>query len=214
MDQLYEFGIRHGRKVLILVAAAVHIAVLLLVTFRLSPTRTEEREVAEVFKMVDVAEYVPPPPTRPKEIVPPEATVQVAVQAPVASDIIETEKMVLETDRPITTAVVMDRLEEAIEYVPQHKVSRVPVIPAQRVLDRIQYPDLAAKQGIEAVVYLELHIDRGGRIRNILVLKDPGYGFAQAAIKALDGIVCQPAAANGEAVAVKFRYPVRFTLKR
>lgn len=213
MDQLYEFGIRHGRKVLILVAAAVHLAVLLLVTFRLSPTRTEEREVAEVFKMVDVAEYVPPPPTRPKEIVPPEATVQVAVQAPVASDIVETEKMVLETDRPITTAVGTE-LAEAIDFVPQHKVSRVPVIPAQRVLDRIQYPDLAAKQGIEAVVYLELHIDREGRIRNILVLKDPGYGFAQAAIKALDGIVCQPAAANGDTVAVKFRYPVRFTLKR
>ncbi len=212
MDQLYEFGVRHGRKVLILVAAAVHLAVLLLVTFRLSPTRTEEREVAEVFKMVDVAEYVPPPP-KPREYVPPEATVNVAVQAPVAAEVIETERTVIESDRPMTSSAGTE-LAEVIEYVPQHKVSRVPVIPAQRVLDRIQYPDLAAKQGIEAVVYLELHIDREGRIRNILVLKDPGYGFAQAAIKALEGIVCQPAAANGEAVAVKFRYPVRFALKR
>ncbi len=206
MDKLYELGLRHGRKALILVAAAIHVAVLLLVTFRLSPTRTEEREAAEVFKMVDVVEYVPPPPSRPKETVPPEATVNVAVQAPVASDILETEKIVVETDRPITTSVVTERVEESIDYVPQHKVSRVPVIPAQKVLDRIQYPELAAKQGIEAVVYLELHIDRTGRIRNILVLKDPGYGFAQAAVTALEGMVCQPAAANGEAVAVKFRY--------
>jgi protein TonB len=212
MDQLYEFGIRHGRKVLILVAAAVHLAVLLLVTFRLSPTRTQEREAAEVFKMVDVAEYVPPPP-KPREYVPPEATVNVAVQAPVAAEVIETERTVIESDRPMTSAAGTE-LAEVIDYVPQHKVSRVPIIPAQRVLDRIQYPDLAAKQGIEAVVYLELHIDREGRIRNIVVLKDPGYGFAQAAVKALEGIVCQPAAANGEAVAVKFRYPVRFALKR
>jgi protein TonB len=211
MDKLYEFGLRHGRKVLILAAAGIHVAVLLLVTFRLSPTKATEREAAEVFKMVDVAEYIAPPP-KPKEFIPPEETVSVAVQAPVAAEVIETEKTVVETAN--ATARAFEAGAEHIEYVPQHKISRVPVIPAQRVLDRIQYPELAAKQGIEAIVYLELHIDRTGKIRNIVVLKDPGYGFAQAAVKALEGITCQPAAANGEAVAVKFRYPVRFTLKR
>lgn len=211
MDTLYQFGLRHGRKLLILVAALVHLAFILLVTFRLSPTQVAEREAAEVFKMVDVAEYAPPPP-KAKEIIPPESTVNVAIQAPVASEVIETEKIVVETTGAVTGNAGADA--EVIDYVPQHKISRVPVIPAQKVLDRIQYPELAAKQGIEAVVYLELHIDRYGKIRNVIVLKDPGYGFAQAAIKALEGIVCQPAAANGEAVAVKFRYPVRFTLRR
>jgi protein TonB len=214
MDKLYYFGVRHGRKVLILAAAGIHLAVLLLVTFRLSPTAVAEREVAEVFKMVDVAEYAPPPPSKPKEFVPPEATVSVAIQAPVASDVIETEKIVVETEGAVTRPIAAETAEEVIDYVPQHKISRVPVIPAQKILDRIQYPELAAKQGIEAVVYLELHIDRKGVIRNIIVLKDPGYGFAQAAIAALSGLICQPAAANGEAVAVKFRYPVRFTLRR
>lgn len=211
MDTLYQFGLRHGRKLLILVAALVHLAFILLVTFRLSPTQVAEREAAEVFKMVDVAEYAPPP-SKAKEIIQPESTVNVAIQAPVASEVIETEKIVVETTGAVTGNAGADA--EVIDYVPQHKISRVPVIPAQKVLDRIQYPELAAKQGIEAVVYLELHIDRYGKIRNVIVLKDPGYGFAQAAIKALEGIVCQPAAANGEAVAVKFRYPVRFTLRR
>jgi protein TonB len=211
MDTLYQLGLRHGRKLLILVAAAVHLAFMLLVTFHLSPTQVAEREAAEVFKMVDVAEYAPPPP-KTKEIIQPESTVNVAIQAPVASEVIETEKIVVETTGPVIGNAGTDA--EVIDYVPQHKISRVPVIPAQKVLDRIQYPELAAKQGIEAVVYLELHIDRNGRIRNVIVLKDPGYGFAQAAVVALEGIVCQPAAANGEAVAVKFRYPVRFTLRR
>jgi periplasmic protein TonB len=211
MDTLYQLGLRHGRKLLILVAALVHLAFILLVTFRLSPTQVAEREAAEVFKMVDVAEYAPPPP-KAKEIIQPESTVNVAIQAPVASEVIETEKIVVETTGAVTGNAGADA--EVIDYVPQHKISRIPVIPAQKVLDRIQYPELAAKQGIEAVVYLELHIDRYGKIRNVIVLKDPGYGFAQAAIKALEGIVCQPAAANGEAVAVKFRYPVRFTLRR
>ena len=90
----------------------------------------------------------------------------------------------------------------------------VPVIPTEKVLSRIKYPELAAKQGIEGVVYLELYIDKTGRIRDAKVLKDPGFGFAEAALAALEGVSCQPAAANGEAVAVKFRYPVRFTLKK
>ena len=71
---------------------------------------------------------------------------------------------------------------------------------------------MAMKQGIEGVVYLELFIDEAGNIRQVNVLKDPGYGFAEAAVQALDGIVCKPALMNDKPVAVRFRYPVRFVL--
>ena len=71
----------------------------------------------------------------------------------------------------------------------------------------------AYKNSIEGVVYLELFIDAKGIIKKIKVLKDPGHGFAEAALKAFDGIVCQPALVNGEAVPVRFRYPVRFSLR-
>jgi periplasmic protein TonB len=99
------------------------------------------------------------------------------------------------------------------DYVPQFKISDAPVIPAKEVLSRIDYPSLAAKQGIEATVYLELYIDKSGRIVRATVLKDPGFGFAEAAAKALVGLVCSPARMDGEAVAVRYRYPVRFTLR-
>jgi protein TonB len=101
-----------------------------------------------------------------------------------------------------------------IEYVPQHKISIVPEIPTKEVLGRIRYPSLALRQEIEGVVYLELFIDTAGVIRKIQVLKDPGYGFADAAIEALTGIRCKPAISNGSPVAVRYRYPVRFTLQR
>ena len=71
---------------------------------------------------------------------------------------------------------------------------------------------MAMKQGIEGVVYLELYIDEAGNIRRINVLKDPGYGFADAAVAALEGITCKPAMMNDKPVAVRFRYPVRFVL--
>ena len=45
------------------------------------------------------------------------------------------------------------------------------------------------------------------------MLKDPGNGFAEAAIAALGDIFCVPAKIDGHPVAVRYRYPVRFTLK-
>jgi protein TonB len=88
------------------------------------------------------------------------------------------------------------------DYIPQFKITKLPVIPAKELVSRIGYPLLAAKQGIEAIVYLELFIDGEGRIRKISVLKDPGFGFAGAATAALRGIACAPAEVDGRTVAV------------
>jgi protein TonB len=212
MDAVLDFGFRHGRKLLILVAAVAHLAVIALVSFKMPAAATADTEAAEVFKMVDAREYVPPP--KIEELPPPEETVTVPVQSQAAATVVETEKMVVESPTAAAYVPVERPVEDPIDFLPQHKISRVPVIPTEKVLSRIKYPELAAKQGIEGVVYLELYIDKTGRIRNVVVLKDPGFGFAEAALEALEGLSCQPAAANGEAVAVKFRYPVRFTLKK
>jgi protein TonB len=99
------------------------------------------------------------------------------------------------------------------EYLPQFQITDVPVVPVKEILSRIVYPPLAAKQGIEATVFLELFIDKSGAIRRMTVLKDPGFGFAEAALSALSGIICSPAKIDGQSVAVRFRYPVRFKLK-
>jgi len=212
VEGILNFSYRHGRKILILVAAIAHLAVIALVSFKLPSAAPVETESAEVFKMVDATEYTAPP--RPKETPPPEETVTVPIQAQNAANVVETEKVVIESVNATAVTVAAPQVEEPIDFLPQYKISRIPVIPTEKVLSRIRYPDLAAKQGIEGVVYLELYIDKTGKIRNVIILKDPGYGFAEAALKALEGMTCQPAAANGEAVAVKFRYPVRFTLKR
>ena len=98
------------------------------------------------------------------------------------------------------------------EYVPQHKISAKPVFPARKILSRLEYPAMAKKQGIEGVVLLELCIDKTGKVRKITVLKDPGYGFAESAVKAMTGVQCVPALINGEPCAVRFRHPVRFKL--
>ena len=187
------------RPLLFGLVIAIHIIVLVCVRFSVKEAALEEEIDAEIFKLVDVEEFVPPPPPPPviekKEVV---------VNSVKASETIqETEKEVVEVEEEVPVE---------IEYVPQHKISVVPEIPTKTILSKIEYPKMAMKQGIEGVVYLELFIDEAGNIRKVNVLKDPGYGFAEAALAALDGITCKPALVNDRPVAVRFRYPIRFML--
>lgn len=183
------------RPLLFSLVIVLHIVILICVKFSVTDAVQEEEANAEIFKLVDVQEFVPPPPPPPviekKDIV--------VNQVKASENIQETEKEVVE-------------IPEDIDYVPQHKISVIPEIPTKTILSKIEYPKMAMKQGIEGVVYLELFIDESGNIRRINVLKDPGYGFADAAIAALDGIRCKPALVNDKPVAVRFRYPVRFVL--
>ena len=155
----------------------------------------------EVFKLVDVQEYIMP-------LV--QEKTSVVVNQPKASEHIqETEKTIVEVTE--TNPPAAKEFDES-EFLPQHKISSVPVIPIREVLSKIEYPPMALRQGIEAVVYLELFIDKNGAIKNIKVLKDPGHGFAEAAMAALTGITCIPAKANEKNCAVRYRYPIKFTL--
>ena len=172
-------------------ALLIHVAAILFFSVKQKEedVQTVDFSQADVFKLVDVQEYTKPEPE----------SNEIVVQQPKASErVLVTEKKVKDFD------------ESA--FLPQHKISSVPVIPIREVLSKIEYPPMALRQGIEAVVYLELFIDSKGAIKNIKVLKDPGHGFAEAAVAALKGIVCVPANANGKNVAVRYRYPIKFTL--
>lgn len=99
------------------------------------------------------------------------------------------------------------------DYVPQFKLSQLPVISEKEFRARVVYPPLAAQQGIEAKVTLLIFTDATGKIRKVTVLKDPGYGFAEAAVKALEGMMVRPAEIDGKPVATQFRQNIPFTLK-
>ena len=213
------------RPLLFAAVLLLHVAAIYLFNFsvRKDDLKKSEPDEEEVFKLVDIQEYLPPPPQPeikkepvpeppkpPKTQEPPPAekdTLVVPEQPKAAEKIVETAEKVQEEQKEQSS----DDSGE-ITYLPQHKISSVPVIPSKEVISRIVYPQMALKQGIEAVVYLELFIDSRGVIRKIKVLKDPGYGFAQSAVKAFEGLSCIPASANGKNCAVRYRYPVKFTL--
>lgn len=192
-----RFASHSLRPLLFGFALLLHLAAFYFLNFNAGEgdVETVDFREAEVFKLVDIQEVLPPPPAPVEK----KDVVTVAQQPKASENIVETKE------------TVQEEVTEPV-YLPQHKISSVPVIPSREVLSRIVYPPMALKQGIEAVVYLELFIDSSGMIKKIKVLKDPGHGFAQAAVKALEGITCIPANANGKNCAVRYRYPVKFTL--
>lgn len=206
---------RSNKPLLFAAAAGLHVLAFVTITVS-NEARSAAREKAEVFKLVDARELREEPAK--KELPPPEQRIEIPPRDAPAEILRETElEIVVVEDAPAVAPEAPPAPAPAAEpdYLPQHKISRVPDIPAKEVLSRIVYPELPRRQGLEASVFLELYIDEKGAIRRIVVLKESveGMGFAQAAVRALEGLQVRPAEANGVPVAVRYRYPVRFSLK-
>ena len=99
-------------------------------------------------------------------------------------------------------------------YVGQFNAAIAPVFPMNYIKSRVIYPPLAKEQGIQnVVVILELLVDKNGEIKKVNVLKDPGFGFAEAAVKGFQGVKVTPARdPSGNPISIRFRFPFRFVL--
>jgi periplasmic protein TonB len=204
------------KLIILLITVGIHVVVIFTITVKTSEKK--EREDTTIFKIVDLKEYTPPPPEPEKEEEKKEEKIEVPRQEKVTEEVLETEKEVVTVEEQTPSEESEPRQlpvpeQEEIEYLPQHKISVSPEMPTEEIRKNITYPELARRQKIEGVVFLELYIDQYGEIRNIVVLKDPGYGLAKAALEALKGLTVAPAQANGIPVAVRFRYPIRFSIK-
>ncbi len=74
------------------------------------------------------------------------------------------------------------------------------------------YPARARDNGKEGRVVLDIYIDAAGRIADIRIVCDPGYGLAEAAIAYVRGSVWEPAKFQGRTVPVRIRKPIVFHL--
>jgi protein TonB len=208
-----------------LFTAALHVLLLFFIVFTVGVTAGTIELPAAVMKLADISEEAPPPPEPPAPR--PERLQAPAVELPTSDPVAET---VIEEEAPVEDASDASAEESSAtaaapspgparyteEYLPQNMVSVVPSLDEKEIRSRLIYPPIALRAGIEGLVYLELYIDREGLVRRIRVLKEtpPGRGFGEAAVKAFEGLRGKPAMANGEAVSVRYRYPVRFRLSR
>jgi protein TonB len=182
----------HSRLVSFLIAAALHLLLLFgaVFTFR---TVLSVGEVSDVMKLTDIREEQPPPS-------PPSVSQSADT---LAETITETEEY------------TGSGTGDSPDFLPMHLISQLPKFSETEIRRKLVYPPMAQRAGLEGTVYLELFVDNRGLIRNISILKEdpPGRGFGDAAVKAFQGLSGSPALANGTEVAVRYRYPVRFSLK-
>jgi protein TonB len=202
------------------IVSTVHILLLFLIVFTVEVKAGVIELPASVMKLTDIEEERPPeplPPSPPPEPLPPPPPVEIAISEPVAETIIEVEEEPVEIAAapPPSTAPSASAGRYNEEYLPQNLVSVLPHLDEKAIRSRLVYPAIALRSGLEGIVYIELYIDREGRVRRVEIIKEnpPGRGFGEAAVKAFEGLSGRPAQANGEAVAVRYRYPVRFQIK-
>ncbi|MDR1215571.1 MAG: energy transducer TonB [Treponema sp.] len=212
------------RIIAFLAALLTHVSFLVFLHPGFQPAEPEQQEERpRAVKLIDVQEFQPqviqPPPPAPP---PP---MQIPTTRRTTEQVIETDVPPPEaTEQPASTDDFAgpDRFDTGgdgtldVNYLPQNKISEVPKIDADRIRNNIVYPPIALRAGVEGTVILELFIDSKGEIRRISILKEdpPERGFGESAINAFKGITAIPAESNGQAVAVRYRYPVRFKVSK
>lgn len=77
------------------------------------------------------------------------------------------------------------------------------------------YPPLAQRAQIEGTVWIKVLIDRDGKVRDVIIMKNSGAnaGFEEAAVEAAYNTVWKPAISNGQPIAVWTTYGVKFRLR-
>jgi protein TonB len=204
--------------------AALHILALGFIVFTIEAAAETAEIPAGVMKLADIEEEAPPPPPAPSPpAVKERPPVELVVNEPVAETVIEAEEAPVEIAAAVPQATLTipeapaagGKSRYVDEYLPQNRVSVLPSLDEKEIRSKLIYPPIALRSGLEGIVYLELYIDSEGAVRRIVILKEnpPGRGFGEAAVKAFEGLRGKPAQANGEAVGVRYRYPVRFQIK-
>lgn len=85
-------------------------------------------------------------------------------------------------------------------------------MPVLVTVVRIPYPQQAKKSDIQGAVVMEMIVDDQGQVREIKVIRGPGFGLDDAAVEAMKKAKFRPGKIGDKAVAVKFRYKYVFEI--
>jgi protein TonB len=201
------------RIIIFIIVAVFHLVLILFFAIKVNTDAITAEEPVPVMKILDLQEAAPPPPPLP--VPPPEnpGTVESIAETMIETDEVPEDQVVAPPGSIVTPGLPAQGAEE--EYLSMGKISVAPVFSEREIRANLVYPAIARRSGIEGLVYLELFIDSRGRVQQINVLREEpaNRGFGEAATAAFKGLTCTPAEANGQPVAVRYRYPVRFRLR-
>ncbi len=190
--------------------------VLLIVAFKFFPHIKPTKEVLqapqELIKMQDVQqtrqENRPPPPPRPP----------IPIEAPSADALQDVNIASTELDVNANVAPPPPPKEEknanaepqyfvAVEDMPE------PIGGIQAIQDKIVYPEIAKRAGIEGRVFVKAFVNKEGTVTKVEIMKGLGAGCDEAAEKAVRETKFKPGKQRGKPVNVQVVIPIVFKLE-
>ena len=146
------------------------------------------------------------------------------------------KKVEMKAEQPpvkVEEAVVMEEATDAVEAPPSppavesadqvfqmFDVQEPPAFPGgedslkQYLARNLQYPRLAAENGIQGMVAVKFIVEKNGALSNINVVRDIGAGCGNETIRLVETMPkWTPAKRSGQFVRVEYTLPVRFKLE-
>ena len=136
------------------------------------------------------------------------------IDAPIiAANEVENNKetfVVEEISNPPTKETI-DEVEEptffvAVEEMPQ------PIGGLQSIMEKIKYPEIAKRAGVEGKVFVRAFVDENGNVVNAEIVKGIGAGCDEAALDAVIKTKFTPGKQRGKPIKVQITVPIHFKL--
>ena len=98
------------------------------------------------------------------------------------------------------------------EYLLKADVMPEPVGGIEAIMNKVHYPEIAKRAGIEGKVYVLTNIDEYGNVVKTKIIKGIGSGCNEAAMKAVKETKFTPGENGGKKVKTQVTIPIYFKL--
>jgi|SRR5699024_2915917 len=169
----------------------------------------EEQEVVEMEEVIQTEQKKTPPP-------PPDP--QVPVEVP-NDEIIDDQDINLDADFDFSEPSQMEPPPEEPEEDDEEDffqaVEQMPELIGglAELQSKIDYPEQAAKAGIEGLVTVQFIVDKEGNVENPEVIRGIGGGADEEALRVVKKAKFKPGRQRGKPVRVQYSLPIRFRLQ-
>ena len=152
-------------------------------------------------------ETAPPPPPKPP----------IPIEAPADDELedIEIEDTEIDMEEEIAAPpppVEEEEEEVAIEFFVAVEEMPNPIGGIAAIQQKIVYPEIAKRAGVQGRVYVKAFVDESGVVRKAEVIKGIGAGCDEAAIEAVLKTRFSPGKQRGKPVRVQVSIPILFKL--
>ncbi len=218
MKTLKKPEIKYHHKLIFELSMIISLAFIIL-SFKFFPNIESKKQLVvqtqELFKLEEIVqtkiEKLPPPAPKQPTII---------IQAPtdeVLKDI-EIESTELDVNEQVTTELPPPKVEKKeIEKEPVYFVAveemPEPIGGIVAIQEKIKYPEIAKRAGIEGKVYVKAFVDESGNVIKVECIKGIGGGCDEAAMDAVKQTKFKPGKQRGKPVKVQVLVPIKFTLK-